>query len=941
MRGRGPGLLCERQHELEVALTAVTEAAGGDGRVLVVEGPPGIGKTRLLEAIAEVAARDGFEVHRACGDDLESGFAYGVLRQLLAPCLARLDPSVRAVVLEGPASVVASIVEGTDDHRTAGLDDEALAAAHGLYRLMQDLADRQPRLLCVDDAHWADVPSLHALGFVARRLGGLPVVVLFACGATSNDRVGDLLGRFQSVSAARRLTLGPLSEEAVAALAGAALQGEPEPDFCRRLWHSTGGNPFLVHELLAALSAGEPAWGQFDTSDVERLVPDPVAQFVLGRVAAAGETASQLADAVAVFGEVTLYDAATLASLGELEAVQAADRLVAADILTPGPCLRFAHPILRHAIRAHIPPARRSLAHAHAARLLADRGALLEQIAAQLLEALPRADPWVVETLLAAAARERQRGSPETAVSLLTRALAEPPPPNLRQRVTLALAKAQTHSGHPQAVATARQALAGAAGPAEEAAAALQLVRTLGLTGDIWSALDLLHQRTADGSGLDPELALQLEADLLGVARLHPPTRDEALARLDRLAPLAPPPRSASAVLLANLALSALERNEHPAKVAELAQMALASGWPVEDMSFQLVYAFETLTWVDRFDEAERACNSAVAAAQDRGSLTLSALAHGWRSVLNLRRGAVPDAEADARISYELIAGAAPSGRTPFARAKLADALMVRGELEEAKRVLADPEPAERAEENPFYLDSRGRLRFAQGDPPAALEDLLDCGQALARRGGVDVPAMFPWRSQAALALLRMGDHRRAQGLATEELTLATKGQVPGAIAEALIAIGLIEGGDDGIHRLHSALETLEDSPRVLTRIHALTELGSMLRRNRQLRAARGFLASALDLAYRHGATALADRAREELTIAGGRPRRAAKTGLDALTPSERRVAQLVAQGLTNRQIASSLFVSSRTVATHLTHIYQKLGMANRAELSTLLADNA
>jgi DNA-binding NarL/FixJ family response regulator len=113
-----------------------------------------------------------------------------------------------------------------------------------------------------------------------------------------------------------------------------------------------------------------------------------------------------------------------------------------------------------------------------------------------------------------------------------------------------------------------------------------------------------------------------------------------------------------------------------------------------------------------------------------------------------------------------------------------------------------------------------------------------------------------------------------------------------------------------------------------------------MLRRNRQRQAARGILVDALDLAHRHGASALADRAHEELVIAGGRPRRAAITGLDALTPSERRVAQLVAKGLTNRQIASRLFVSARTVTTHLTHIYQKLGPVSRAELSAMLPDS-
>jgi DNA-binding CsgD family transcriptional regulator len=175
--------------------------------------------------------------------------------------------------------------------------------------------------------------------------------------------------------------------------------------------------------------------------------------------------------------------------------------------------------------------------------------------------------------------------------------------------------------------------------------------------------------------------------------------------------------------------------------------------------------------------------------------------------------------------------------------------------------------------------------------------------------------------------------------MASEELSLAEKSQIPGVVAEALIAMAIVEDGMAGIARLRTAVEILDDSPRMLTRIRAITVLGGMLRRNQRAREARDHLKSALDLAHRHGAVALADDARQELIVAGGRPRRPTTTGLDALTPSERRVAQLVAQGLTNRQIAHFLFVSPRTVTTHLTHIYQKIGLSSRSELSALLTE--
>ena len=934
MRARSELLLCERGDELALARVALSDADAGRGRVLLVEGPPGIGKTSLLDAIAEMAFGEGFAIYRDRGGDLEGRFAYGVLRELLAPTLESLDPSLRAILLEGPTSILASIVEG---RAVAGPRPDELAMAHGLYRLMEDLSERGPLLLCVDDAHWADAPSLDALGYLARRVENLPVAIAMAYRVPLDAGPARHFPRWGSIAAAARLTPGALSEDAVRTLAEAALGRGSDADLEARIWSTTGGNPFLVHELLATITSGDATLAGLGNVSIETLVPPAVAESVLRRITAAGEAAEKLAESVAVLGEAPLVEAATLAGLDEAEAVAAADRLAAADVLARGPSITFAHPLLREAVRAHMPAVRRAMTHTRAARQLADRGAPLERVALHLLEGVARADDWVVETLVAAAALEERRGLPDTAVSLLLRAREEPPPPHMRHRVHFALAKAQSLSGHPDAVMTAREVLANASAPKSKAEAALHLARTLGTSGDLWSALRLLDEGTHGGLGIDPELALQLEAELLGVARLHSDTRDEALRRLDQLSSRALPPRPATRVLLANLALSALERGDSPDEVADLARSALADASIVDDMSFQLVYAMEALTWTDHLDDAARACDAAATAARSSGALGQAALAQHWRSVVNLRRGAVADAEVDARFVYELAVGVAPSWRTPFARSTLADALLVRGDIDQATQVLGAPDPEEEAEDNPFYLDSRGHLHLAQGDPHAALQDFLDCGRALTRRGGVDAPASFPWRSQAALALVRLGDRDRARDLASDELVLSEKSTIPGVVAEASIAMAIVEDGEAGITRLRAALEILDDSPRMLTRIRAMTVLGAMLRRHRRAREARDHLKAALDLAHRHGAVALADDARRELIVAGGRPRRPAITGVDALTPSERRVAQLVAQGRTNRQIAHFLFVSPRTVTTHLTHVYQKIGISSRSELSALL----
>lgn len=928
-------LLLERHDELQRSGEALAGAVEGQGALLLVEGPAGIGKTRLTRAIAEIAAARGFEVHWARGDELEHGFAYGVLRQVLSSVLEGLGRSDRAAVLDGPAASVVHVLGGGDDHG----DQDALSLAYGFSRLLGDMADRRPRLLCVDDAHWADLPSLRALRFACRRTTDLPVLTVFTYRRPLDDDRRDLLERLATSVTTTRLWPSPLGVPAVSTLAASVLDHRPDDAFCRDLVRLTGGNPFLVHELLRAAREQEPAAEPLGATDLDDLVPARIVAAVQRRLSAIGGHAGQLADAVAVLGETTLRDAARLAELEEADAVTAADGLAAAGMLVAAPTLGFTHPILRRVVAASIPAARLSLMHARAARVLAGVGAQVEHVASHLIEALPRGDPWVVTALLSAARRERRRGSPETAAPLLARAVDEPPPEERRLEVILALAEVQAQIRHPQAVITARRALDLAVDPRGQAAARLQLVRTFGLSGDFQSALDLLDDPLALGDGIDPDLTLRVEAEVAGVARLHGDTRDEALTRIDALAPHATPARRSSVVLLANLALSALERNEAPSRVARLAEQALSQGWLIGVGSVQLVYAVTALIWVDHLTAAERACDAALDAAGQTGSVSLTMLAHSLRSQLDLRRGHVADATADARICAELTLADAPAPGTPYARAHLADALLERAELDEADRVLSDPHPSERAYGNPSYLFARGQLRLACGDPAAALEDLLASGRTLTERGGADTPTMFPWRSHAARALVQLDDRRRARNLADQELAHAIAGQVAGAIGHAQATVGLIEGGDRGQERLRTAVEMLEESPRVLMRIRAMIELGAMVRRCGEPTRAREPLKAALDLAHRHGAIALEERAREELVVAGGRPRRAALTGLAALTPSEHRVAQLVGRGHSNREIADRLFVSPRTVSTHLTHIYQKLGHAGRDELTAFLAD--
>jgi DNA-binding CsgD family transcriptional regulator len=224
------------------------------------------------------------------------------------------------------------------------------------------------------------------------------------------------------------------------------------------------------------------------------------------------------------------------------------------------------------------------------------------------------------------------------------------------------------------------------------------------------------------------------------------------------------------------------------------------------------------------------------------------------------------------------------------------------------------------------------------GDPAGGLEDVLDAGRRFEAVGGRN-PAFVAWRSHAALALLELGERDEARRLAGEELELARTWGAPRTLGAALRVTGLIAGGAEGVALLQEAVEVLVDSPAKLEHAKARTELGAALRRGNRRAQAREHLRRAVELATICRATLLAARAETELLATGARPRRIALSGIESLTPSERRVAELAAEGPTNREIAQALFVTPKTVEVHLSRVYRKLGISSRSQLAAALAE--
>lgn len=936
--------LLEREGELAHIGELLGQARAGAGRVLLVEGPAGAGKTRLLEECRARCTETEVVALLGRGGDLEREFPYGVARQLLEPPLREASKRVREELLADAAGLAASVLalSGAEAGDAAGSE---FAAMHGLYWLVANLAARHPLLIAVDDAHLCDLPSLRFLAYLAHRIEALPVLVTLVRRQGEPGPQADLISRLSAEPGVDLLQPAPLSPEATGRLVRGVLGESAADEFCAACYSTTGGNPFLLHELLSGLAADQVQPTAQATSHVVKLRPSSVARSVLLRLARLPAQATKLARAVAVLGATTaeLRHAAALAELDLKLAAEGVDSLVAMDILRPGRTLDFVHPIVRAAVYDGLPEQSRALAHGQAARLLAADDARPEEVGAHLLLCQPASDAWAVEALRAAGRDALARAAPEAAVRFLRRALEEPPAPEVRADVLLELGRAEARAdlGGAEHIA---QALELTTGPARRAEIALSLGGVLGLAGAHHQAVEVLEPALAelDGSPADRPLALRLESELIGLSLIRSSTLPVAVERLPRVAATVtgstPPERLLLAMASHGLTVAGQITAEQAAGAARA--VVRSGGLAGEENTSLVFFTAMTLVYADELDAAVAVLDEVIDDARARGSLPQVAIASAFRAEALRRRGSVLDAELDARASIELVEPSVLGLNLPFALAFLVEVLIERDLLDDAKPAVAGAQLDESAAEvwqSILLLHSRGRLRIAQGRLSEGLQDVLEAGRRL-RPWGMRNPSAVPWRSTAALALLALGDRQEAEKLADKELEQARAFAAPRALGVALRAKALVTGGEKSIDLLQEAVARLEKSPAAVELARALCDLGAAIRRTGHPAAAREPLTRGLDLAHRCGASALERRVRDELAAAGARPRRTVLSGVESLTPSERRVAWMAADGMTNREIAQALFVTARTVETHLTHVYQKLDIESRSELAGGLA---
>src|SRR5271165_3321339 len=944
----GPGrsserLLLERAAELDVIAAAIDATCAGTGSVLLVEGAAGIGKTRLLAYACEHAAAVGMTVLTARAAEYEDGYAWGVVRQLFEPELRSAGPGDDPVSLAAQALI----------HPATPRDEDSFAVLHGLYWVTADIAHRAPLLLAVDDLQWADPPSQRFVAHLARRLEGLPVLLAVTI---REPRAGTaqakaLITGLAAEPAAVTVRPTALSADGCAQLVAAALGAAPSTAFRDACHELTGGNPLLIRGLLTTLAAEGVRGTDADVPHLRRLTPDSVCRHVLLRLGRLSPTVLAAARAIAVLGtSATTARAARLADLAGEACADAVGVLMAEQFVEGELQLRFVHPLVRSAVYQDIAPPVRQQWHKRAARLLAAEGAVSAEVTVHLLGSAAEADPWVADRLRQAALDARARGAPDVAAQCLERALAEPPPAQARADVLYELGAAQTFHAPAAAVDHLSAALEATSVWPRRGQISLALSEALALRGRFSDAVKIVQDALREADYQDGEaghdagrgaIVDSLQAVLLNIARwdlstrtLTRPLLTELLARAEAGAPLDP---QLHANLAIELTVAGTER-QRALRYAREAVRATSTLLPLT--STALPEAVLVMALADASREAWTGVQEWLELARQRGRPVAAAIAASIAAHIAARDGDVRQALAFGQQALS----ADDTWVSVLCSAFCVPALLDAGESAQARTLLAERGllTGEMFPVFPYNVAqyARGCLHAAVGDHEAAVADLLGVGTA-ATRWGIVNPAAIAWRSAAALSHSALGDRDAARGLAEEEIELARRWGASREIGVALRAAGLVEGGARGVELLTESVSVLRRSSARLELARALLDLGAAYRRAGARGTARDLLRESLDLAHALGGRAVAERAREELVAAGGRPRRDATHGRDDLTPSELRVAELAAAGRTNRQIAQALFVTQRTVENHLTSTYAKLGITARPELAAAITDSA
>lgn len=945
------GPLVARDVELAYLRRAVDDSTRGRGSIVILEGEPGIGKTRLVEQVAAEARAEGAEVLFGAAEELERRRPFAAL----AACL-----DVNGVSTDPRRTAIARLLGGTPlgeqrflsdvPNRTLGLFGTAaelqFRIVEAFVSLVEELAANRPVILAVDDLQWGDPSSVYVLHRLSSICPQLPLMLLVSLRPLPRSGEVDQLLHSLLAAGAHRLRLGPLPDDAVLTLTRALLGREPGPLLVKQLL-GTGGNPFFVAELLAALeehgALHEAQDGEADLGVVE-LLPS-LALTILHRLSFLAPATLDLLRVASVLGsrvapgELSLVTGQPLGTLlpGLREAATGGALREQGDVFT------FRHDLVREALYLDLPqPVRKDL-HKDAARVLATWGAPLSRLAEHVVRGAAPGDRQAVQWLREAAA-DAASTAPALAAELLERALelADDAHP-LRDRMAAERAVSLTWAGGAaEAEELCRVVLDRRPDPAAEVTLLNALGQTLLLQGRAHEALEVVERAIASSAVTEGErvrflawssVCRTLTGDLVGAGEL---AADVARRAADVEDPLAGCIAGAIEAAVAHYG----GNFEHAATLAEQAcRLADASAGRVGHRFPVHMIRGAILVYVDELEESRATLQRGLEIAEEIGIQAQLAPYHWALALVQFCAGAWDDAVAACEASEELAGERATRVGILLSHALRAHIAVHRNDLAAAEAACAAAE-AEFAVTGPQYgvdwmLWGRALLLEAVGRPTEAFA-VLSNAWALCEGTGLVSEYGFLGPDLVRLAV-SCADGDRAAHVSR---TLAAVTPRIGAAwfeAAALRSRGLLEA-DAKV--LLEAIPALRTSGRPLPLAQGLEDAGTALAGERAGGRAAPLIEEAVRVYESLGAERDAARCRSLLRTAGLRPRTRRRTprpvtGWEALTGTELKVARLVAQGLSNPEIARRLYVSRHTVNAHLSHILAKLGVSSRVEVAT------
>jgi DNA-binding CsgD family transcriptional regulator/tetratricopeptide (TPR) repeat protein len=922
---------------------ALDSAALGRLTVVLLEGEPGIGKTRLLAEVLADARRRGMQVASGAAEELEHARPFGLVAGMLE--CTRTSPDPRR------AAIADLLTAGDRTNEPVSVTSDPgmrFRAVDAFADLAEELALSGPLLLGVDDLQWADPASLLTLATVRRRLSYLPVALIGCLRPTPRSAELERLVTSLEAAGGRRLPLAGLAPDAVRELVTEAVAADPGPGLLSEV-EGAGGNPLFITELLAALAqegaiTTSGGWAEVGTVGL----PPTLRLTIVRRLSFLPEDTLQVLRAASILGsKFTVTDLSTTTARAAHDLSQLLAPALDAGVLGDGGAhLRFRHDLIREAIYEDVPLSVRRALHREAGQRLADTQAPALQIAEHLNRGAEVGDADAV-TWLTRAARELAPTSPGVAADLMAAAVGLTNPADAsRDSLLVEQASSLMWAGKVTAATEmCRELLARPHDEAAEGSARLCLGFALVAQSRSRDALPEL-----DRAALSPDLSASERARALawaGYARLTLADLDGAVAIADEVLTVAPSDPLATSVALATQALRAIHRLapagalaivDDAVRLADRSTNRLGHRFPIH------VTRGFVLTELDRLQDA--------IATLEVGRRIGEELGIHWHlsnyliitAMTRFLAGEWDDAIAEVDAARDL---AEESGEGPsLILGNCAQALiwLHRNDLGRARQS-ADAAMAQLGEPGTRYralwaMWADALLLEAEGHAAEAFKVLADCWDRCAQWGlTLDYRAFGP--DLVRLARI-VGDHERARIVADAMTETAAKiadhSDIPSLTGAALRCRGMVEGDAD---TLQASVDAYARSARPLELALACEDAGAAFIRDNDTGRGRELLDKAVGHYERLGARrdlARVDAVLREAGIRRGRrvARSRPQSGWRSLTPTEELVAGLVAEGLTNPQIGDRLFISRRTVQAHLAHIFLKLDLTSRSQLASI-----